>query len=58
MRSPEIQTALSQLWEVQAVAEIITKAKVEEIDPVTIQTAIRNIHKLILDSVMTLEEEL
>ncbi|MDG2914727.1 hypothetical protein P7M47_01860 [Bisgaard Taxon 10/6] len=58
MRSPEIQSVLYQLWEAESITEIITKVDAEKIDPVTFQTAIRNVHKLILDSVMTLEEEL
>lgn len=58
MRNPEIQVALAELWQAQAMTEIITKTDVEEIDPVTIQTAIRIINKTILKSVMALEEEL
>lgn len=58
MRNPEIKKALSELWQAQSMAEIIIKADVEEIDPVVIQTAIRGIHQMLLDSVMTLEAEL
>lgn len=58
MRNPEIKKALSELWQAQSIAEIIIKADVEEIDPVVIQTAIRAIRQMLLDSVMTLEEEL
>lgn len=58
MRNPEIKKALSELWQAQSIAEIIIKADVKEIDPVVIQTAIRAIYQMLLDSVMTLEEEL
>lgn len=58
MRNPEIKKALSELWQAQSIAEIIIKADAGEIDPVVIQTAIRAIHQMLLNSVMTLEEEL
>lgn len=58
MRNPKIKKALSELWQAQSMAEIITKADAEEIDPVVIQTAVRGIHQMLLDSVMALEEEL
>ncbi|QNS15311.1 hypothetical protein [Mannheimia bovis] len=58
MRNPEIQTALAELWQAQAMAEIISNANLEEADPVTIQTAVRGISRFILNGVMALEEEI
>ncbi|WP_165888742.1 hypothetical protein [Mannheimia granulomatis] len=58
MRNQEIQTALTELWQAQAMAEIISNADLEEADPITIQTAVRGISKFILNGVMALEEEL
>lgn len=58
MRKVEIKNALSELWQAQAMAEIISNADLEKADPITIQTAVRGISKFILDGVMTLEEEL
>ncbi|MDD0823879.1 hypothetical protein PTQ27_05280 [Mannheimia sp. AT1] len=58
MRKVEIKNALSELWQAQAMAEIISNADLEKADPITIQTTVRCISKFILDGVMTLEEEL
>ncbi|MCI7718060.1 MAG: hypothetical protein MSQ14_03645 [[Pasteurella] aerogenes] len=58
MRNPEIQSSLAELWQAQAMAEIIIKADVEDLDPVVIQTAVRAINKMLLNIVITLEEEL
>ncbi|WP_040976832.1 hypothetical protein [Necropsobacter massiliensis] len=60
MRNNETREALKTLWEAQAIAELISKVvgEVEKTDPVIYETAFRGVARLVLDAVMTLEEEL
>lgn len=52
----DFRNAITTLWQAQAMAEIIAETNVEEIDSITLQTAVRGIGKFVLESVMALEE--
>ena len=48
--------AITELWQAQSMAEIISSTNVEEIDQIVLQTAVRGIAQFVEKSVMTLEE--
>lgn len=52
----EFKQAIAELWQAQAMAEIIATTDVEHIDAVVLQTAVRGIMQFIEKSVMTIEE--
>ena len=60
MRNEEITKALEGLWEAQAISELISKGDgtIDKVDRATYEAAFRAVSKLILTSVMSLEEEL
>ena len=60
MRNEEITKAIEALWEAQAISELISKGdgRIDKVDRVTYETAFRAVSKLVLNAVMTLEEEL
>ena len=60
MRNEEITKALEGLWEAQAISELISKGDrtIDKGDRATYEAAFRAVSKLILTSVMSLEEEL
>lgn len=60
MRNEEVTKALEGLWEAQAISELISKGDgtIDKVDRATYEAAFRAVSKLILTSVMSLEEEL
>ncbi|MGX2956964.1 hypothetical protein ACWIYZ_07710 [Ursidibacter arcticus] len=52
----DLRQAITELWQAQAVAEIISTSDVEHVDPITLQSAVRGIAQFVEKSVMTLEE--
>ena len=60
MRNEVITKALEGLWEAQAISELISKGNgtIDKVDRATYEAAFRAVSKLILTSVMSLEEEL
>lgn len=56
---PELTTfknAKSSLWSAQSMLEVIALADIQDIEPHILQSAIRGINEIVLDSVAQLEE--
>lgn len=60
MRNQETTEAMKTLWEAHHIANLISKVdgEKEEINAVEYETACRGIARLVLQAVMTLEEEI
>ncbi|MGX2966960.1 hypothetical protein ACWIW6_02725 [Ursidibacter sp. B-7004-1] len=52
----DFRQVITELWQAQSMAEIISSTNVEEIDQIVLQTAVRGIAQFVEKSVMTLEE--
>ncbi|MGX2969182.1 hypothetical protein [Ursidibacter sp. B-7004-1] len=52
----DFRQAITELWQAQSMAEIISSTNVEDIDQIVLQTAVRGIAQFVEKSVMTLEE--
>lgn len=53
----EFVRAKSMLWQAQGMAEIIATHKdIEDVNIITLQTAVKGIHALLLDGLMLIEE--
>ena len=52
----DFRQVITELWQAQSMAEIISSTNVEDIDQIVLQTAVRGIAQFVEKSVMTLEE--
>ncbi|QGM80706.1 hypothetical protein [Otariodibacter oris] len=50
------KNAKSSLWNAQSMLEVIARADIQDIEPHILQSAIRGINEIVLDSVAQLEE--